>query len=84
MSSDVNDRGLSRKHVIESVNRSLKRLHMDYVDIFFCHRFDPDTPVEETSSAPSAISSHKGRFCTGAPACGQLHKSRRVLPLRVG
>lgn len=55
MSSDVNDRGLSRKHVIESVNRSLKRLHMDYVDIFFCHRFDPDTPVEETIRAISDL-----------------------------
>lgn len=48
MSDDPNDRGLSRKHVIESVEKSLKRFDMDYVDIFFCHRFDPETPVEET------------------------------------
>lgn len=42
-----NGRGLSRKHIIESVNASLKRLGTDYLDIYFCHRFDPDTPVDE-------------------------------------
>ncbi len=45
-----NDRGLSRKHVFESVNRSLRRLGTDYVDMFFCHRFDPEVPLEETLS----------------------------------
>ncbi len=48
MSSDVNDRGLSRKHVYESIHRSLKRLGTDYLDIYFCHRYDTDTPLEET------------------------------------
>lgn len=43
-----NDRGLSRKHLVESVNGSLARLGTEYVDVFFCHRFDPETPVEET------------------------------------
>lgn len=42
-----NGRGLSRKHVTESIHASLKRLGTDYVDMYFCHRFDPDTPVEE-------------------------------------
>jgi len=42
-----NGRGLSRKHIIESVNASLKRLGTDYVDMYFCHRFDPDTPIDE-------------------------------------
>lgn len=51
MSDDVNDRGLSRKHVMESIDRSLKRLRMDYVDVYFCHRFDPETPLEETCRA---------------------------------
>jgi voltage-dependent potassium channel beta subunit len=51
MSDDPNDRGLSRKHIIQSVDASLKRFDMDYVDIFFCHRFDPETPVEETIRA---------------------------------
>jgi len=42
-----NGRGLSRKHITESIEQSLKRLGLDYVDLYFCHRFDPDTPVEE-------------------------------------
>lgn len=42
-----NGRGLSRKHVVESVNASLKRLGLDYLDIYYCHRYDPDTPIEE-------------------------------------
>ncbi len=46
-----NDRGLSRKHVIESVERSLKRIGTDYVDLFFCHRYDTDTPTDETVRA---------------------------------
>lgn len=48
MGDGPNDRGLSRKHVFEQVHASLKRLQMDYVDIFYCHRYDPNTPVEET------------------------------------
>ena len=47
MSDNVNDRGLSRKHIIESIDNSLKRLGTDYIDIYFCHRFDPETPLEE-------------------------------------
>ena len=43
----VNGRGLSRKHIMESIHTSLKRLNTDYVDIYFCHRFDPDTAVAE-------------------------------------
>jgi voltage-dependent potassium channel beta subunit len=42
-----NGRGLSRKHISESINASLKRLGTDYVDLYYCHRFDPDTPIEE-------------------------------------
>lgn len=42
-----NGRGLSRKHIVESVNATLKRLGSDYVDLYFCHRFDPDTPIDE-------------------------------------
>ncbi len=46
-----NDRGLSHKHILEGVNNSLRRLQMDYVDLLFCHRPDPETPIEETVRA---------------------------------
>src|SRR4030095_5447635 len=48
MSDDPNDRGLSRKHLFHSIDSSLKRLGADYVDVFQMHRWDPNTPVEET------------------------------------
>ncbi|MDF2722032.1 MAG: aldo/keto reductase [Paenibacillus sp.] len=48
MGSGPNDRGLSRKHVYEQLHASLKRLGTDYVDIYYCHRYDPETPIEET------------------------------------
>jgi aryl-alcohol dehydrogenase-like predicted oxidoreductase len=51
MSEDVNDRGLSRKHVFESLHRSLRRLRTDYVDLYQCHRPDPETPLDETCRA---------------------------------
>ncbi len=46
-----NDRGLSRKHLTEQLDMSLKALKVDYVDIFYCHRYDPDTDLEETLRA---------------------------------
>ena len=50
-SDKPNDRGLSRKHITESLNDSLKRLGTDYVDLYQFHRFDPDTPLDETVRA---------------------------------
>jgi aryl-alcohol dehydrogenase-like predicted oxidoreductase len=47
----MNDRGLSRKHIVESCNASLKRLQTDYVDLYQAHRFDYETPLEETLRA---------------------------------
>jgi voltage-dependent potassium channel beta subunit len=50
-SDDVNDRGLSRKHIFESIEGSLERLGTSYLDLYFCHRFDPETPLLETAWA---------------------------------
>ena len=51
MSERPNDRGLSRKHIVESVHASLKRMQVDYVDLFQFHRHDPEVPYEETVRA---------------------------------
>ena len=53
MGPGANDWGLSRKHIIEQLDRSLKNLKVDYIDMYFCHRFDPTTPIEETMQALS-------------------------------
>ena len=49
--SGPNEKGLNKKHVIEPCHAALKRLHVDYLDLYFCHRPDPDTPIEETVRA---------------------------------
>ena len=51
MSDDVNDRGLSRKHILDSIDKSLQRLGMDYVDLYQIHRWDYETRIEETMEA---------------------------------
>ncbi len=51
MGEGPNDRGLSRKHVVEQCEASLRRLGVDYVDLYQCHRYDPETPLEETLRA---------------------------------
>ena len=51
MGDAPNAGGLSRKHILEGIDRSLKRLQMDYVDLYQIHRFDPQTPMEETLEA---------------------------------
>jgi voltage-dependent potassium channel beta subunit len=48
MGKGPNERGLSRKHIFEQCDASLKRLGLDYIDLYQCHRFDPETPMEET------------------------------------
>lgn len=51
MGDGPNDSGLSRKHIMEQCHASLKRLDTDYVDIYYCHRFHAETPIEETMRA---------------------------------
>ena len=51
MGEGPNDRGLSRKHIMEQCHASLRRLGVEYVDLYQCHRYDPETPLEETLRA---------------------------------
>lgn len=50
-----NDRGLSRKHLFEQIDVSLKNMKLEYLDLYFCHRYDPQTPLEETLQAMSDL-----------------------------
>jgi voltage-dependent potassium channel beta subunit len=61
MSDDVNDRGLSRKHIMESIDKSLARIGTDYLDIYFCHRYDEETPLLETMRAMDDLI-HQGKI----------------------
>jgi voltage-dependent potassium channel beta subunit len=61
MSDDVNDRGLSRKHIMESIDKSLQRIGTDYLDMYFCHRYDEETPLEETVRAMDDLI-HQGKI----------------------
>jgi len=56
-----NDQGLSHKHIYEACRNSLKRLQLDYLDLFFCHRPDPNTPIEETVRAMDDLI-HQGKI----------------------
>src|SRR5579883_36936 len=60
-----NDTGLSRKHLIEGTKNSLKRLQLDYVDLLFCHRPDPNTPIDETVLAMDYLVRHGFAFYWG-------------------
>ncbi len=73
-----NDRGLSRKHIMESCERSLKRLGTDYIDLYFCHREDPETPLEETARAMDDLVRqgkilYWGTSCWSASALLKIH-----------
>ena len=54
-------RGLSKKHIHDACNAALKRLRVDYLDLFFCHRPDPDTPILETVYAMNDLL-HQGKI----------------------
>jgi aryl-alcohol dehydrogenase-like predicted oxidoreductase len=76
-----NDRGLSRKHIIESCHASLRRLQTDYVDLYQAHRYDPDTPLEDAASLrrpgpPGQGSLRRGVGVAGRPDLGGAHPRR--------
>ena len=68
----VNMNGLSRKHILEAIDKSLKNLQLSYVDVVFCHRPDYDTPMEEVCRAMSSLIDREKAFYWGTsewPAC---------------
>jgi aryl-alcohol dehydrogenase (NADP+) len=67
MSDDINDKGLSRKHILDSIDKSLQRLQMDYVDLYQIHRWDYETPIEETMEALNdVVRAGKARYIGGS------------------
>jgi len=85
-----NEQGLSRKHIIEGMQASLARLQMDYVDIVFCHRPDPDTPMEETVRAMNYVIEKGWAFYWGTSewsaeqitaACGVAGRLGLIAPI---
>jgi aryl-alcohol dehydrogenase-like predicted oxidoreductase len=80
MGSGPNDRGLSRKHVMAGIDASLRRLGTDYVDLYQIHRWDPNTPIEETMAAlHDVVQAGKARY-VGASSmyAWQFAKAQRV------
>jgi aryl-alcohol dehydrogenase-like predicted oxidoreductase len=77
MSENVNDSGLNRKHIMESVDKSLQRLGVDYLDMYFCHRYDAETPMEEVVRAMDDLV-HQGKVLywgTSAWTAAQIEDS---------
>jgi len=77
-----NGRGLSRKHVLASIDGSLERLGLDYVDLYQIHRWDPETPIEETMEAlHDVVRAGKARYIGASSMFAwQFAKAHRVAP----
>lgn len=78
----ANDWGLSRKHIFENVDRSLLNLNMDYIDLYYCHRFDNTTPMEETLRALSDLVSKGKIFYYGVSeewGAARLEEAQRII-----
>lgn len=80
MTENVNDRGLSRKHIMESIDKSLKRLGTDYVDIYFCHRPDTETEVEETVRAMDDLV-HRGKILYWGTSVWEADRIEKAITL---
>jgi len=73
MGDGPNDRGLSRKHIMEQCDASLKRLGTDYIDLYQCHRFDDKTPLDETIRAMDDLV-HRGKILYWGFSCWPADK----------
>jgi aryl-alcohol dehydrogenase-like predicted oxidoreductase len=84
MGTGPNDRGLSRKHILSGIDASLRRLGVDYVDLYQIHRFDPETPVEETMEAlHDVVRAGKARYIGASSMWAwQFAKMQAIAPTR--
>jgi voltage-dependent potassium channel beta subunit len=80
MSDDPNDRGLSRKHIFESIDNSLRRLQTDYLDLYQCHRFDPLVPLAETVTAMGDLI-RSGKLLYWGTSCWSADELRQTVAL---
>jgi aryl-alcohol dehydrogenase-like predicted oxidoreductase len=83
MGSGPNDRGLSRKHILAGIDASLRRLGVDYVDLYQIHRWDYETPIEETMAAlADVVRAGKARYLGASSMFAwQFAKAQRVAPI---
>ena len=77
-----NDKGLSRKHIHETCAASLSRLRTDYLDIFYCHRFDPEVPLEETVAAMEDLVT-QGKILYWGVSCWTSDQIKRACAIAV-
>ena len=80
MGDGPNDRGLSRKHIMEQCEASLARLGTDYIDLYQCHRYDDETPLEETVRAMDDLV-HQGKILYWGFSCWPAEKIRETMEL---
>ncbi|NCF64266.1 MAG: aldo/keto reductase [Gammaproteobacteria bacterium] len=80
MGDGPNDSGLSRKHIMEQCEASLKRLDTDYIDLYQCHRYDADTPLEETVRAMDDLV-HQGKVLYWGFSCWPADKIREIVKI---
>ena len=80
MGDGPNDGGLSRKHIMEQCEASLKRLGTDYIDLYQCHRYDDDTPLEETVRAMDDLV-HQGKILYWGFSCWPADKIRKTVKI---
>lgn len=78
MTENINDRGLSRKHIMESIDKTLKRLQTDYLDMYFCHRYDSEVEEEEIVRAMDDLV-HQGKILYWGTSVWRADKLERTV-----